>query len=57
MDKLSEAVKLAHENGLSYAQYQQMETMGTAYISHGKLYIAGKDYNRRSFDERKRGNT
>ena len=24
MDKLSEVVKLAHENGLSYAQYQKM---------------------------------
>lgn len=57
MDNLSEAVKLAHENGLSYAQYQQMETMGLACISHGRLLIAGRDYKRRDFFGRNRGNT
>ena len=54
MDNLSEAVKLAHENVLSYAQYQQMETMGLACISHGRLLIAGRDYKRRDFFGRNR---
>lgn len=57
MDKLSEAVKLAHENGMSYAQYQQMESQGMAYIANGKLMIAGKDYKRRDFFERNGRNT
>jgi len=57
MDKLSEAVKLAHENGMSYAQYQQMESQGMAYIANGRLLIAGKDYKRRDFFGRNRGNT
>lgn len=57
MDKLSEAVKLAHENGLSYAQFQRMETSGLAYISNGRLYIADRDYKRRDFFERNGRNT
>ena len=57
MDKLSEAVKLAHENGLSYAEYQRMESLGLACISHGRLLIAGKDYKRRDFFERNGRNT
>lgn len=57
MDKLSEAAKLAHENGLSYAQYQRMESLGLAYISHGKLYIADRDYKGRDFFERNGRNT
>lgn len=53
MDKLSEAVKLARENGMSYAEYQRMESLGKARIANGRMIFD----NRRAMDERNRGNT
>ena len=43
-DKLEEAVHLAEKSGMTYAQFQQMETLGKAKIVKGKLLIKGRDY-------------
>ena len=44
IDPLTEAVRLARENGLTYAQLQQLESHGKAKIRNGKLLFKGKDY-------------
>lgn len=44
LDPLTEAVKLARENGLTYVQLQQLESNGKAKIKDGKLLFKGKDY-------------
>lgn len=44
LDPLTEAVKLAHENGLTYAQLQQLESNDKAKIKDGKLLLKGRDY-------------
>jgi len=44
VDPLTEAVRLARENGLTYAQLQQLERNGKAKIRNGKLLFKGKDY-------------
>ena len=44
VDPLTEAVRLARENGLTYAQLQQLESNGKAKIRYGKLLFKGKDY-------------
>lgn len=41
---LESVVKLVEKNGLTYAQYQQLETLGRAKIKGDKLLIKGKDY-------------
>lgn len=43
-NKLEEAVHLAEKNGLTYAQFQQMESEGKAKIINGRLLIKGRDY-------------
>lgn len=40
---LDEAVRLAHENGMSYAQFQKLETAGKAKIIRGVLHIDKAD--------------
>lgn len=44
LDPLTEAVKLARENGLTYAQLQQLMSHDKARIRDGKLLFKGKDY-------------
>lgn len=44
---LDEAVRVAHENGMSYAEFQQLESQGKARIVNGTLYI----YQRRVSNE------
>ena len=44
LDPLTEAVKLARENGLTYAQLQQLESNGKAKIRNGKLLLKGRNY-------------
>lgn len=41
-DALDEAVTLAHKNGMSYAEFQQLETQGLAEIKDGKLKLKSK---------------
>lgn len=36
---LDEALRLAHENGMSYKEFQVKETLGKAYIQDGKMII------------------
>ena len=42
--KLELAVKLARQNGMTYAEFQQKETEGKAKIVGDKLLIKGRDY-------------
>lgn len=44
LDQLSLAVKLARENGMTYAQLQHAEAHGNVKIVDGKLYLKGRDY-------------
>ena len=44
LDPLSLAVKLARENGMTYAQLQQAEAHDKAKIRNGKLLFKGRDY-------------
>ena len=57
MDKLSEAVKLAHENGLTYAQLQILETLGEVRIGQGKIFKKCDEYEWGRENERNRRNT
>lgn len=43
-DALEEAVVLAMREGMTYAQFQQKESLGLAKIVNGKLLLKGRDY-------------
>lgn len=43
-DSLDEAAVLARKNGMTYAQFQRLETKGLAKIVNGKLLLKGRDY-------------
>lgn len=38
-NNLEEAVHLAESNGMTYAQFQQLETLGKAKIVNGKMFL------------------
>ena len=41
---LEEAVRLAEKNGMTYSEFQKLETLGKAKIVDGKLMLKGRDY-------------
>lgn len=44
-DKLEQIVKAVTAAGMTYAEYQRMETLGLVKIVRGKVLVKGKDYN------------
>jgi len=55
-DKLDEAVRLAAENNMTYAEFQAKESLGLVKIKNGRLLRAGVDY-QEVRDEHNGGNT
>lgn len=43
-DLLEGILKLVKENGLTYSEFQRMESLGQAKIVNGRLLIKGRDY-------------
>ena len=56
LNKLDEAVKLAAENNMTYAQFQQKESLGLVKIQNGRFMRAGVDY-KEAENEHNRGHT
>lgn len=44
VDKITEAVRLATKNGMTYAELQVKESLGLVKIVKGKLLLKGRDY-------------
>lgn len=43
-NSLDEVLKLIHQNGMTYSEFQKKESLGLAKIENGKLLIKGRDY-------------
>ena len=43
-NNLDQVMRIIEENGLTYRQFQMMESLGQARIEKGKLLIKGRDY-------------